>query len=107
MSATVGTATPASSVATGTAACFTPNESPCRWAGTCSASAALLASCPRALAAALSASSVSSIGYDRASPATASREAAESRMPARATVAGPYRSTRAPDGTEASALTPK
>ncbi|PSK61509.1 hypothetical protein B0E53_06595 [Micromonospora sp. MH33] len=89
------------------AACFSPKESPCRWAGTCRASAALLASWPRALAAALSASSATSTGYDRASPATASSEPAESRMPARATTAGPYRSTRAPEGTEVRALTPK
>ena len=49
-------------------------------------------------------SSATNAGYDRASAATASSEPAASRMPARATTAGPYRSTSAPEGTEASAL---
>ncbi len=89
------------------AACFTPNDRPCRRAGTCRASAALLASWPSALAAALSASRPTSTGYERASPAMASRQPAASPMAARATTAGPIRSTSRPDGIEARALTPK
>ncbi|RAO49478.1 hypothetical protein ONO86_02508 [Micromonospora noduli] len=107
VSAMVGTATPASRVETGMAACLTPNDSPCRREGTCWASAALLANWPSAFAAALSASRPTSTGYDRAKAATASIDPAASRMPQRATTAGPYRSTNRPEGTEASALTPK
>src|SRR5690606_37405518 len=68
--ATAGTDTPASRVAAGMAACLTPNDSPCRRAGTRD-SAALAASWPRELALAPAASSATSAAYERAASAIA------------------------------------
>jgi hypothetical protein len=81
VSATTGTAMPASSVETGMAACFTPNDRPCRRVGTCWARLLLLASWPSAFAAAPSASTATRLHSDRAATATASSDAAASAMP--------------------------
>jgi hypothetical protein len=107
VSATVGTATPASSVLTGMADCFTPNDSPCRRAGTCRARLVLLDSWPAAFAPAPRARIAIRLQSERAPIAMAASATAERAMPHRETVVEPYRSTRAPAGTEASAVAPK
>jgi hypothetical protein len=107
VSATAGTAAPASSVLTGIAACFTPNDRPCRRAGTCRARLVLLASCPAALAPAPSARIAIRLHSDRAATAMASSDAEARPIPHRETIVEPYRSTIAPAGTDASALAPK
>jgi hypothetical protein len=94
-------------VLTGIADCFRPNERPCRCGGTCRDSAALLASCPAALAPAPTASQPISPANDRADRPSPAMLAADSTMAPRAMRAAPNRSTSAPAGTDASALTPK
>ena len=81
VSATSGTAAPASRVLTGMAACFTPNDRPCRRTGTCRDKLVLLASWPNAFAPAPSARMTIRLHSDWARAATASSDVALRTMP--------------------------
>jgi hypothetical protein len=107
VNAIAGTASPASRVAIGIAACLIPKESPSRVAGTCRVSVRFDESWPSTLHHAQHSSMTTSAGNDRANAAIADIEHTVPSTAARLVGPAPYRSTSHPQGSDATALIPK